>query len=68
LTCPSIGLDKNADIHVLTNTRWEDNGHIVSLAGISAGIDISLHLVARMVSNELAEKTARKMEFNWTKN
>ncbi|MCW8921885.1 MAG: DJ-1/PfpI family protein, partial [Sedimenticola sp.] len=35
---------------------------------ISAGIDMSLHLVSRLHSFELAESTARQMEFDWTKN
>lgn len=53
------------DINVQTETRWVDNGLIVTSAGISAGIDMSLHLVARLESNELALRTARQMEFDW---
>jgi transcriptional regulator GlxA family with amidase domain len=48
--------------------RWVDEGAIVTSGGISAGIDMSLHLISRLHSLELAEKTARQMEFNWTKN
>jgi len=50
---------------VKENTRWVDNGHIVTSAGISAGIDMSLHLVARLAGNEHAVKTARQMEYDW---
>lgn len=32
--------------------------------GISAGIDMSLHLVNRLHSLTLAQKTARQMEFD----
>ena len=52
-------------ISVLENRRWIDEGKIVTSAGISAGIDMSLYLVARLASRELALKTARQMEYDW---
>jgi transcriptional regulator GlxA family with amidase domain len=52
-------------IEVKAGTRWADAGQIVSSAGISAGIDMSLHLVERRESKELAISTARQMEFDW---
>jgi transcriptional regulator GlxA family with amidase domain len=42
--------------------RWVDEGNVVSSAGIAAGIDMSLHLVARILGPELAEATARQMD------
>lgn len=48
--------------------RWVDAGQIVTSAGISAGIDMSLHLVERLTDRALAEATARQMEFDWTEN
>ncbi len=53
---------------VKESCRWVDQGAIVTSGGISAGIDMCLHLVSRLHSRELAEKTARQMEFNWTEN
>jgi len=53
------------EIDVQAEARWVDNGQIVTSAGISAGIDMSLHLVSRLESQELAVKTARQMEFEW---
>lgn len=50
------------DITVRENVRWVDEGAIVSSAGIAAGIDMSLHLVARLASAELAQATARQMD------
>ncbi|MDE2156841.1 MAG: DJ-1/PfpI family protein [Xanthomonadaceae bacterium] len=49
-------------ILVRENVRWVDEGHVVSSAGIAAGIDMSLHLVARMAGRELAMATARQMD------
>jgi transcriptional regulator GlxA family with amidase domain len=48
--------------------RWVDAGNIVTSAGISAGIDMSLHLVERLANRRLALDTARQMEFDWTEN
>ena len=52
-------------IDVQTETRWVDTGPVVSSAGISAGIDMSLHLVKRLAGEDLAASTARQMEFDW---
>jgi transcriptional regulator GlxA family with amidase domain len=53
------------DVDVQGETRWVDTGRVVTAAGISAGIDMSLHLVARLEGEELAIKTAREMEYCW---
>ncbi len=37
------------------------------IAGISAGIDMSLHLVERLAGHELAEEIAHYMEYRWHK-
>lgn len=54
------------ELAVHESRRWVDEGRIVTSGGISAGIDMSLHLVGRLHSVALAEKTARQMEFAWT--
>ncbi|MGO4604717.1 DJ-1/PfpI family protein [Variovorax sp. 2RAF20] len=55
-------------LDVREGVRWVDSGRIVSSAGISAGIDMSLHLVERLAGRELAERTARQMDYAWTHN
>ncbi|WP_347331629.1 DJ-1/PfpI family protein, partial [Marinimicrobium locisalis] len=55
-------------LSVVENVRWVDEGEVVTSGGISAGIDMSLHLVSRLHSKELAERTARQMDFSWEKN
>lgn len=52
-------------IKVLENIRWVSGGKFITSAGISAGIDMSLMLVAELTSQEMAEKTARQMEYHW---
>ena len=55
-------------LEVKEQMRWVDEGKIVTSAGISAGIDMSLHLVERLINRDLALSTARQMEFDWTEN
>lgn len=47
------------------NRRFVDNGKVVTAAGVSAGIDASLHLVDRLLGREVAQRTARYMEYKW---
>lgn len=54
-------------VRVIRNTRWVDQGNIVTSAGISAGIDMSLHLVEKLMGREVAEQTAKQMEYIWNK-
>ncbi len=53
---------------VVRDVRWVDEGSVVTSGGISAGIDMSLHLVSKLHSFDLAEKTAQQMDFTWTRN
>jgi transcriptional regulator GlxA family with amidase domain len=52
-------------LRVESGEPWIDTGSIVTSAGISAGLDMSLHLVSRLSSLELAERTARQMDYAW---
>ena len=45
--------------------RFVDNGRVVCSAGIAAGIDMSLHVAARLLGKEVADKTAWQMEYPW---
>ena len=52
-------------IDVVADRRWVDEGSVVTSGGISAGIDMSLHLVERLAGRDLALRTARQMEYRW---
>ncbi|NNK95326.1 MAG: DJ-1/PfpI family protein [Desulfobacterales bacterium] len=54
------------NINIKEGVRWVDENHILTSAGISAGIDMSLHLVDRLAGREHALKTARQMEYEWS--
>jgi transcriptional regulator GlxA family with amidase domain len=55
--------ERHPDIEVLSEARFVDEGHIITSAGISAGIDMSLHVVSRLFGEEAAAMTARGMEY-----
>lgn len=50
---------------VRENVRFIDNGRILTSAGISAGIDLSFHVVCKLAGKAIAAKTARYMEYDW---
>lgn len=45
--------------------RFVDNGRIILSAGIAAGIDMSLYVIARLLGEERASETAQYMEYDW---
>jgi transcriptional regulator GlxA family with amidase domain len=57
---------RHPSLRVHPQRRWVDNGRVVTSAGIAAGIDMSLHLVGRLVDAELAERTARQLDVAWS--
>jgi len=49
---------------VLSETRFVDNGNVITTAGISAGIDGALHLVTKLKGEETAREVAAYMEYD----
>ena len=62
-----VCIKQTPDSTVREGQRIVDNGRLVLSAGVSAGIDMSLHVVARLLGVEVARETARYMEYegNW---
>lgn len=56
---------RHPDTRVLTNRRFVDSGKVMTCAGVSAGIDGSLHVLERLLGDEAARNTARYMEYDW---
>ena len=52
------------ETNVLKDVRFVDNGNIITTAGISAGIDGALHLVAKLKGFNTARKIAYHMEYD----
>jgi transcriptional regulator GlxA family with amidase domain len=53
------------EVRVEEGLRYVDEGSILTSAGISAGIDMSLYLVERLAGEAVARKTARQMDYRW---
>ena len=49
--------------NVQRDLRYVDNGRVITSAGVSAGIDMSLHIVARLLGEATARETAKRMEY-----
>ncbi|OZD72496.1 thiamine biosynthesis protein ThiJ [Rhodococcus sp. 05-340-1] len=46
--------------------RYVDHGDLATSAGISAGLDLALHLVARWAGADHALATAGQMDYDWS--
>ncbi len=53
------------NIEMVADERIVDEEHIITSAGISAGIDMSLHVESRLYGADVAAWTARRMEYDW---
>jgi transcriptional regulator GlxA family with amidase domain len=53
------------DAVVRADQRFVDNGRVITSAGVAAGIDAALHVVARLLSEAQARETAAYMEYEW---
>ena len=59
------GLKKNyPKVNVKRNVRFVDNGTVITTAGVSAGIDGALHMVAKLQGVEKAREVAFYMEYD----
>ena len=50
---------------IIKGTKYVDNGKVITSGGISAGIEMALHVVAKQHGIEQARKTANYMEYTW---
>ena len=53
------------DVRVEEGLRWVEDGNVVTSAGIAAGIDMALRVVARVWGEAVARATAWHMEYPW---
>ena len=53
------------DTDLRPDSRLVDNGKFVLSAGVAAGIDMSFHVVARLLGRPVAEETAAYIEYPW---
>lgn len=54
-----------ASATLVENVRYVDNGRLIISAGVTAGIDAAIHLIAKLHGEERAKDTASKLEHDW---
>lgn len=47
------------------DVRWVDNGDVITSGGLTSGIHMALHVVARIHGTDLATRTARQLDLDW---
>ena len=66
-TAPMIPMLQKSlpDTRVRHDLRFVDNGKIITSAGLTAGMDASLHVIERIYGRGVAESRALGLEYNW---
>lgn len=54
-------------VNWVKEARWVDDGDRVTSSGVSAGIDMALHLIARLYGEPIAEQIAASTEYVWNR-
>lgn len=57
--------DRYPSATLLADARIVDEDMLITSAGVSAGIDMALYVVARLHGEATAHWTARRMEYDW---
>jgi transcriptional regulator GlxA family with amidase domain len=53
------------NVQWVKEARWVDDGDIVTSSGVSAGMDMALHIISRLYGEAKAEEIARATEYQW---
>ena len=60
-----FAVDQGPKVQWIKEARWVDDGDRVTSSGVSAGIDMSLHVVERLYGTKAAELLADMTEYQW---
>lgn len=58
-------VEQGPRVHWVREARWVEDGPFFTSAGVSAGIDMTCAVIAKLVSLQAAEKIALAMEYEW---
>jgi transcriptional regulator GlxA family with amidase domain len=58
-------VEQGPAVQWVKQARWVEDGPFATSSGVSAGIDMTLAVIARLASNEVAERIAVAMEYDW---
>jgi transcriptional regulator GlxA family with amidase domain len=57
--------DQGPKVSWVREARWVEDGKFATSSGVSAGIDMALAVIARLVGREVSDNVARAMEYEW---
>ena len=58
-------LEQHGKVEWVREARWVDDGKVITSSGVSAGMDMALHLVRRLYGEERARQIAAGAEYIW---
>ncbi len=62
-----MAVGQGPNVKWIKEARWVDDGDRVTSSGVSAGIDMALHIVARLYGEKAAQNLANGTEYQWHK-
>ncbi|MGD9723896.1 MAG: DJ-1/PfpI family protein [Pirellulales bacterium] len=60
-----FAIDAGPKVEWIRKARWVDDGDRVTSSGVSAGIDMALHVIERLFGTKTAEAMADNTEYQW---
>jgi transcriptional regulator GlxA family with amidase domain len=57
--------EQGPKVNWVRQARWVDDGNVVTSSGVSAGIDMALHLIGRIAGADVRDDVATRMEYEW---
>lgn len=60
-----MAVDNGPRVEWIPKARWVDDGNRVTSSGVSAGIDMSLAVIARLYDQKTADRIAEGIEYQW---
>jgi transcriptional regulator GlxA family with amidase domain len=58
-------VEQGPRVEWVREARWVEDGKFVTSSGVSAGIDMTLAVIARLAGREASEQAATAMEYEW---
>ena len=58
-------VEQGPRVEWVREARWVEDGKFVTSSGVSAGIDMTLAVIARLLGKETSERAATAMEYEW---
>jgi transcriptional regulator GlxA family with amidase domain len=60
-----FAVNQGPKVRWVKEARWVDDGDRVTSSGVSAGMDMALHVIARLYGDSVAQQLADRTEYQW---